>query len=181
MERATKRKTFKDDINFLEYPNWTVTEREKIKEVTIEKEYGVYKLTTGVDSLPDRLDKIVLYYLLYTLLKDSQLKSTEIRTTRYKIAKGVFCKTKNVGKSEYDRIMLSLKRWTAIFIEFEGVFYNGDEYINQYFHIIDNVVLNKKTKELCIQFNNQYIKQLKETNYFKLINFDEYKLYFKRP
>ena len=175
-----RKKIIKDDINFLEYPNWIVTEREKVKEVTIEKEYGVYKLFTGVDRLPDRFDKIVLYYLLSLLLKVSQLELTEIKTTRYKVAKGIFYKTKNVGKSEYKRIMTSLKRWTAIFIEFNGIFYDGNEYTNQYFHIVDNVTLNEKTKELSIKFNEVYIKQLRETNYFKLINFDEYKL-LKRP
>ena len=108
MDRTKKKQIVKDDINFLEYPNWIVTEREKIKEVVIEKEHGVYKLITGADSLPDRFDKIVLYYLLCTLLKNSQLTSTEIKTTRYKVAKDVFYRTKNVGKSEYDRIMLSL-------------------------------------------------------------------------
>jgi hypothetical protein len=180
MDRTKKERVIKDDISFLEYPNWIVAEREKTEEVIIEKEHGVYRLTTSADTLPDRFDKIVLYYLLCTLLNDSQLKSTEIETTRYKVAKDIFYQTKNVGKSEYDRIMRALKRWTGVFIEFDGVFYDSDDYTKRYFHIIDSVTLNEKTKKLSIRLNGEYIKQLRETNYCKFINFDEYKR-LRRP
>jgi len=53
----------KDDINFLEYPNWIVSERSKSKTLTIERESGRYIVSTpdAIDRLPDRTDKIVLY------------------------------------------------------------------------------------------------------------------------
>ena len=172
----------KDDICFLEYPSWLVSERSDLKTLTIEKENGRYTISTtdSVDRLPDRNDKIVLYYLLHELFSNIKLNSSKIITTRYKIAKNIIGNKKNICKANYERIMLSLERWTGIFIKFEGVFYNGDDYTNRYFHIIDNVILNKKTKELSIKFNEEYIKQLRETNYFKFINFNEYKK-LKRP
>jgi len=161
----------RDDINFLEYPNWTVAERDGVKELIIKKENGIYKISTTADSLPNRFDKAVLYFLLSGLESDS----SEITTTRYKLAKSIFYKTDKVGKIHYNRIMLSLKRWTSIFIEFNGIFYEGNNYTQRYFHIIDDVVLNEKTRELYIKFNQQYIRQLRESNFCKLIDFYEYR------
>jgi hypothetical protein len=37
------------------------------------------------------------------------------------------------------------------------------------------VVLNENTRELYIKFNQQYIRQLRESNFFKLIDFYEYR------
>lgn len=176
----------KDDINFLEYPNWLLDEKDKVKEYIIKKENGTYKLSTASDTLPTRFDKIVLYYLLHELFKTTKLNSTKIITTRYKVAKNIFSpppdviqkklkKIRNVGKNEYSRIMLALKRWTDVSIEFEGIFYEGDNYTTRFFHIIDSVKLDHKTKELYIAFNEQYIKQLRETEFYKYINFNEYK------
>ncbi len=165
----------KDDINFLEYPNWVVVEKEALKEFVIEKDNGAYKIATSVDSLPNRFDKIVLYYLLYELFDTTKPTLSQITTTRYKLVKNIFYRTNSVGRTHYERIMLSLKRWSAIFIEFEGVFYDGDNYTKRYFHVIDDVILDDKKRQLYIKFNDQYIKQLKESNFYKLINFEEYK------
>ncbi len=41
------------------------------------------------------------------------------------------------------------ERWGAIFIKFEGVFYEGDNYTKRYLHVIDDVILNEK-KGSCI-------------------------------
>ena len=60
----------KDDINFLEYPDWVVDERKGAKTYVIEKNNGKYNgkyiisTTENIDRLPDRTDKILLYYLL---------------------------------------------------------------------------------------------------------------------
>ena len=56
----------KDDINFLEYPIWIVKEKENSQELTIKKEKGLYTIGTSL-TLPNRFDKIILYYLLYEL------------------------------------------------------------------------------------------------------------------
>jgi hypothetical protein len=64
-------------------------------------------------------------------------------------------------------------------LNFEGVFYEGDKYTKRGFHILDGYKLSEDGK-LEIYFNEQYLEQLRNTNYFKLINFDEYKL-LKRP
>jgi hypothetical protein len=163
----------KDDINFLEYPNWIVMESKNSQNFTIQKEKGLYTIKSSL-NLPNRFDKIILYYLLSELFKNTNFESSQIKTTRYKIAKNVFYETKNVGKSEYDRVINSIKKWTAIFIQFEGMFYEGDNYTTRGFHIIDGYKLDDKGI-LQINFNEQYLEQLKNTNYFKLIDFNEYK------
>jgi len=168
----------KDDINFLEYPIWIVQERENSQEFTIKKEKGLYTISTSL-TLPKRFDKIILYYLLSELFNTTQPESSQIKTTRYKIAKNTFYKTKNIGKTHYDRIMLSLKRWSSIFVEFEGIFYEGDTYTNRGFHIIDGYKLDDKGT-LYVDVNKQYLEQIKNSNYFKLIDFNEYKK-LKKP
>jgi hypothetical protein len=165
-----KKLTIKDDINFLEYPSWVLSSKENY--YTIEKENGRYVLSTS-KRLPERVDKIVLYYLLHIVLPT---KSNKLSTTRYNILKNTVGR---ISKKDYDKLIDSLKRWLAVTIEFEGVFYEGDGYTTRGFHILDGYKLNKDGK-LEIQFNEQYLEQLRNTNYFKLINFEEYKK-LKRP
>lgn len=164
----------KEDINFLEYPNWVVSKRDYKNHLIIKKDTGFYELKS-TEGLPVRFDKVVLYYLLHKLSIDSDLNSVEITTTRYDIAKNVFSQEKNFSKAKYDRIMLALKKWKALVIKFEGIFYEGDNFTVKYFAVIDYVSLDKKTNKLSIKFNDLYIKQIKETKYYKLINFIEYK------
>lgn len=169
-----KKIIVKDDINFLEHPNWVVSTKSNTNKLVIARDKGKYEVKSS-EGLPTRFDKIVLYYLLQNLFHKDQLKSTEIITTRYEITRNIFFNKKSIGKVEYDRIMLALKRWKAIFISFEGIFYTGDDHTIRYFCVIDEVILNAKTKKLYIRFNPSYIKQLQESKFYKLINFEEYK------
>lgn len=164
----------KEDINFLEYPNWTVSNKAKIYSMIIHKENGFYEMKSS-EGLPSRFDKVVLYYLLHVIFADypSSLKK-EIITTRYEIAKNVLFQEKNFSKEKYDRIMLALKKWKAIYIRFEGVFYLHDHYSIKYFSIIDYVSLNKETNKLTIRFNECYLDQLTTCSY-RNIDFHEYK------
>jgi len=163
----------KDDINFLEYPNWLVNKKEACKTFTIEKDRGKYVISTteDIDRLPDRTDKIMLYYLM-SYLMENNFKDRLVEISRYRIAKDV------LGSFKYDRIMLGLRRWHNISINFHGIFYDGDGYSTRYFHVIDNVIL--KDNKLKIFFNIDFLEQIKASQYFKLINFDEYKR-LKRP
>lgn len=172
--KVDKKPIIKDDINFLENPTWVVDEKSNLKEYVIRKGKGVYEIK-GTEGLPTRFDKIVLYYLLYKLLDLTQFEQEHLTTTRYEIARNVFANKKHIGKIEYDRVMYSLKKWSGIAIKFEGIFYEGDEYTFRLFHILEDVILHKGTSQLYIKFNQQYIKQLKETKFYKLIDFKEYK------
>jgi hypothetical protein len=171
------KQLIKDDINFLENPNWVVNESSKKQQLVIEKEKGIYQISCS-EGLPTRFDKIVLYFLLYKLLENKNNDSNRISISRYEIARAVYLK-KSLGKTEYDRIMLSLKKWKAILIKFEGIFYEKDNYTLRYFSVLDNVVLNGKNQRLYLKFNEDYVQQIERSKFYKYIDFDEYKKLIK--
>jgi hypothetical protein len=169
-----KKVMIKEDINFLEYPNWTVSNKTNIYSVIVQKNNGFYEMKSS-EGLPSRFDKVVLYYLLHTLFTNyPSILNLEIITTRYEIAKNVLSQEKNFSKEKYSRIMLALKRWKAIYIRFEGVFYEDENYTIKYFSIIDYVSLDKETNKLCIRFNECYFKHLMQ-NSQRSVDFHEYK------
>ena len=142
---------------------------------TIQKPNGKYEMISPM-GLPKHFDKIVLYFLLYKLYREKNLNSYLLTTTRYEIAKNVFYGIKDFGKNKYDRVMKSLKKWTALSIHFKGgLFYGGDGETERFFHIFDEITLRKESGELTIKFNESYITQLKETKFYKLIDFEQYK------
>lgn len=168
------KKIVKDDINFLEYPNWVIDRKNKATTFAIEKPNGKYEVISPL-GLPKHFDKIILYYLLYKLHREKNLDSYVLKTSRYEIAKNVFSGVKDFGKNKFSRIMVALKKWNALSIHFDGLFYTGEERSVRYFHIVDEVKLIPKTGELTIKFNESYITQLKETTFYKLIDFEQYK------
>eukprot|EP00733_Pompholyxophrys_punicea_P001349 Pompholyxophrys_punicea_v1_NODE_636_length_1548_cov_7.976557.p1 type:complete len:330 gc:universal NODE_636_length_1548_cov_7.976557:1484-495(-) len=167
------QKIIKDDINFLEYPNWVIGGKGKSTTFTILKDKGKYEIMSP-HGLPKRFDKIVMYYLLYKLYQETSLETCTVSTNRYEIAKNIF-NANHFGKNVYDRVMRALKKWNAISIEFEGVFYEDEHYSIKYFHIVDDVKLHKATGMLTVRFNEEYIKQLKDSKFYKLVDFEQYK------
>lgn len=169
----SKNKIVKDDINFLEYSNWTIGENKKVTTLTVSKPRGKYEVLCSL-GLPKHFDKIILYCLLHRLYKEKGFSSLTLKTSRYEIAKNAIGGN-HFGKNQYDRIMESLKRWKSIAIFFDGVFYEGGGYVSKGFSIIDEYTLHKESGELIIRFNESYIKQLNETKFYKLIDFEQYK------
>lgn len=167
------KKMIKDDINFLEYPNWTISKKNKTTCYTIQKSHGKYEVLSPL-GLPKHFDKIVVYFLLYKLYRENNLESCSLVTSRYEIAKDIFGGG-HFGKNIYDRIMKAIKKWKSISINFEGVFYEGDGYTIRGFSIIDEYVLRKETGELTVKFSQAYVKQLHESKFYKLIDFEQYK------
>ena len=169
----------KDDINFLEYPNWIVSDSRKMKEFVIEKEQGRYILSVPnhVDHLPTRTDKVVLYALLSKIVSNN-FKTNEVTTTRYKLAKQIYS-AKSPGVSQYNRLIKSLDRWFGVRIFFEGLFYDGEKYISKRFGIIEDYEI-KENGELHVRFNREYLDYIKSTKYYKYINLEEYRK-LKRP
>lgn len=170
---SEQKKIVKDDINFLEYSNWTLSEKKKVTILTVSKPHGKYEVLCSL-GLPKHFDKIVLYCLLYKLYKEKKFSSLTLKTTRYEIAKNVLGGN-HFSQNNYDRIMESLKRWKSISIFFDGVFYEGGGYVSKGFAIIDEYTLHKESGELVIRFNESYVKQLNETKFYKLIDFEQYK------
>lgn len=170
---SDEKKMIKDDINFLEYPNWTISKKKKLTSYCIQKQNGKYEVLSPL-GLPKHFDKIVVYFLLYKLYRESNLSSYTLITNRYEIAKNIFGGS-HFSKNVYDRIMKAIKKWKSISINFEGIFYEGDGYTVRGFSIIDEYVLRKETGEFKIKFSESYIRQLQETKFYKLIDFEQYK------
>ncbi len=169
---------FKEDINFLEYPSWIVSQRSSQNNLTIIQKNGTYEIKC-IEGLPVKFDKLVLYYLLHIFFETDNLTHNRIELTRYLIAKNIGY-SDFMGKTIYTRIMLALRRWKSIFINFEGIFYEGNKKSIRYFSVIDSVILDKSTGKLSIDFNAQYILQLRNSACFALIDFEEYRL-LERP
>lgn len=168
-----EKKMIKDDINFLEYPNWVIDRRGRTNVWRIDKPHGRYEIVSPF-GLPQHFDKIVVYWLLYRLYREKDFNSYTLITSRYEIAKNILGGT-HFGKNVYNRIMKSLRRWQALSINFEGLFYEGDSHTERYFSVIDEVVLRKNSGELTIRFSESYIKQLKDSKFYKYIDFEQYK------
>ena len=168
-----EQKMIKTDINFLEWPNWVVNKKSIQKRLIIEKEHGRYEVFSSL-GIPKRFDKIVVYFLLYKLFKDTGFDKYSLSSTRYEIAKNIFG-GKHFSTTTYDRIMDALLRWKAITIKFKGVFYEGDRYTIRAFSIIDEFVLDPESGELIVRFSEAYIKQLKESQSYKYVDFNQFK------
>lgn len=172
-----QKKMIKDDINFLEYPNWTISKKKNATYYSMQKQNGKYEVLSPL-GLPKHFDKIVVYFLLYKLYRESNLSSCTLITNRYEIAKNIFGGN-HFSKNVYDRIMKAIKKWKSISINFEGVFYEEDGYTVRGFSIIDEYVLRKETGEFKIRFSEAYVRQLQETKFYKLIDFEQYKTLHK--
>ncbi len=163
----------KEDINFLEYPMWVLSDDRERKSFSIKKENGEYQISSAF-NLPVRVDRIILYYLLSKVLDKN---TNKILLTKYKILKNTI---NRFSKTDYKMLMDSLDKWASVYIKFEGIFYEGEAYSTRGFHIIEGYKITKDEHKIEIQFNQQFIEQLENTNYYKLVNFNEYKR-LKRP
>jgi hypothetical protein len=161
----------KQDINFLEYPIWIQDKYNADKKEAgyIWKDREGYLYRAGYKP-PVKTDFI---FLLYFLMK-SQIGGwvDRVELTKYEIVKACGM---NPSKEKYDRIEDSLKRWEMVKLQFEGTFYDGVDYQTLHFGIIDSWGIEKETKKLKIRFSPEWLLKIKESNFFKLLNFEQIK------
>ena len=171
---AEQEKIIKEDCNFLEWPMFVLDDKEQPQQLLIEKGDGKYEISCSI-GLPDFFDKKVLYCLLQELYEKTRLQSYSITTTRYKLAKGI---SKNTpGKKQYDNLMTALKKWAALTINFDGIFYENGHHITKIFHIIDTVFFDHKTGKVMVRFNKEYVDQLNSSQFYKIIDFHKYRTF----
>jgi len=167
----------KQDINLLEYPLWFQDKCEAKKTETgfvwkIAKEDGSGKefvLKTSFKP-PVKTDLIFLLSLMLESQKHSW--KDEIRISRYQVLKNCGLGT---DARWYDRLEESLERWEEVSLEFNGVFYTGQEYKTLHFGIVDSWGIDEKTKLLRVRFSPEYLSMIKETPYYRYLNFDQVK------
>ncbi len=165
-------KQFKQDINMLEYPLWMQDEKlpSKIPDdkgfIWQDREGYVYRCGYKV---PTKLDIIYLMYLLYRSQQEGWKE--EIELSRYEILKS--CGYISCRPADYERLEDSLERWKMVGIKFQGTFYDGKKYIALSFGVIDTWKIDERTKRLRIRFNREWLTRIKNSSYFKYLNFDQ--------
>jgi len=166
-----KKDLVKQDLNFMEVPLWFQDDRlaESRTEGFVWRDNDGFTYRAGYRP-PVKTDIIFLVYLLSQSQKQGWI--TDLSLSRYQIIKDC-----NLIKSKfwYDRLEESLKRWKMIGLEFEGCFYDGKEYISMNFGIIDSWVLDKASSMLHIRLAPLYLTKIKESKFFRYLNFDEIK------
>lgn len=162
----------KQDINLLEYPLWFQDEckaENQEKGFVWEHPNGKF-LVKSTSKPPVKTDNI----FLLCLLRQSQTQSwkDEFFITRYQVIKDCGLDTNN---SWYARLVDSLDRWKQVHIEFNGAFYQGREYKTLHFGVIDSWGFEEKTKRLRIRFSPEYLSIVKDSSYFRFLDFDQVK------
>jgi hypothetical protein len=163
-----EKEIIKQDINFLEHNLWSPRERDKkIVYQTIDSDR--YKLIS-YDGLPNKVDMMILYYLL--LFSQNKRYKRTIKLSMYEILNG--CNI-HPNPERKERLKESLERWKNVSINFQGVFYNGVEYEQISFGILDTWSIVKGENKVEIKFNEEWLYKIKNSNFFKYISFTEMK------
>ena len=161
--------SLKQDMNFLEYPLWFQNSRLAAHQddgyVWRGRERFVYR--TGYKP-PTKTDYMFLCYLL--IMTQHAGWQAEVETTRYEVVKGCGMVP---GKKSYDRLKDGLTRWKMVGLEFRGVFYDGKDYKIMQFGIIDDWDIEEETKRLRVRFNQKWMVCVKESRFFKFLDFKE--------
>jgi len=159
-------KLIKQDINFLEYPIWHVDFKSN-EEGKIFRDIEGYTYRAGY-KVPTYIDVIFLYYFML-VLQNKDWKN-EIKISKYNVLKNC-----GLSRSVYymKRLEDSLERWINVTLKFQGIFYDNKEYKSLNFNIINDWYIDEKDKKIFIEFNKFWIKKVKESQYFKMLNFNE--------
>lgn len=164
----------KQDINFLDKPLWFQTDKSSGDKKFTWKDIDGYVYCAGY-KLPEKMD---ILFLLYILLKAQQAGyQQKMSFTRYEILKECGLST---DSKAYNRLKDGLSRWLHISITFNGTFYDGKKYKEIGFHIIDSYEINENTGKLEVSLNPLWLAKIKDSEFFKYINFHYYKA-LKRP
>lgn len=162
--------SYKQDINFLEKPLWSIGKHKKKPNQSIkwiDKDGFQYQC---YEKVPNKVDMLVLDYLLKVSQNNDY--QTKIYISKYKILKdcGIV-----PSKQSYERLEETLSLWLSVSIYFSGIWYDGKNYSSMGFGIIESYSMKKDDKETYVRFNDEWITKIKESNYCKYINFEEMK------
>jgi len=162
----------KQDINFLENPLWFQNDRlaEQNSNGFVWQDKEGYLYRAGYKP-PVKTDVIILFYILMQSQKCGWAETIEL--TRYQILNACGMGT---DAGSYSRLEDSLRRWKYVGLEFQGTFYDNKEYLTKVFGIIDGYEISKKDKKLKIWFSPPYLTKMRETTYFRYLNFDQVKV-----
>lgn len=161
----------KQDLNFMENPLWFQDEKmaQRSEKGFVWQDKDGFLFRAGYKP-PVKTDAIFLLYLLH--LSQQTGWKEEIDLSRHQIIKGCGM---TVDSKWYVRLEESLRRWAHVKIEFHGTFYDKTEYISMMFGIIDSWEIERKTKKLRVRFSPNYLLKMRESAYFRYIDFNQIK------
>ncbi|MBI4707336.1 MAG: replication initiation protein [Candidatus Omnitrophica bacterium] len=161
------------DINFLNRPLYFQNIRYTIGKKFVWTDIEGYEYHSAYTP-PDYIDMLILFYFL--LRSQEKGYTANLYLTRYEIIKS--CGFTKSPKT-YARIQDSLERWSAVYLKFNGIFYDRQKYLTKFFHIL-KASINKETQKVEVVFDSDWLLKIKESNFFKYLNFEYYKA-LKRP
>lgn len=164
----------RQDINFLEFPIWTLKNDPSESEFAITTENGVYHYKANKDiGVPDSNDYLILHYILYLTQKS---KSRTVSFTFYDACKSLRF---SVGGREYKRIHNGLKKWSGVVMFFDGCFYEGSEkIISSSFQVLkykikeieDDVKNKPKKKIISVTVDEDFYNKAINSNFYRNID-----------
>jgi len=159
----------KQDLNFLENPLWLQNLEQNSRGLVWKDKDGYIYKTMG--KAPTKTDAIFLYYLLQCSQKNNWNNKLEL--TYYEIIKGSDIQPNSWW---YNRLQDSLERWAWLKIGFKGSFYKNKKRYSTIFGVIDSFELPKyKGEKLKITLSEKWLYEIKISEYYKLIDFEEMK------
>ncbi|MBC8444332.1 replication initiator protein A [Candidatus Woesearchaeota archaeon] len=164
----------RQDINFLEFPIWTLKNDPTESEFEIKTDNGVYSYKANRDiGIPDSNDHLILYYILFLTQKTN---SRTVSFTYYDVCTNLKF---SIGGREYKRVHKCLKKWSGVTIFFDGCFYEGDEkIISSSFHVlrfkikeVDNGAKNKPQKKIIsVTVDEDFHNKAVNSSFFRNID-----------
>ena len=165
----------KQDITFLEYSLWWIQQgctTEQGEFVWKDREGFIYKTNR---QLPTKVDMIFLYFFLLNSQNNEWVQEFEFSQYRVLCDCGI-----TPSKHWRERLQDSLNRWSSVELTFQGTFYDGRSYQSMLFRIIEAWTLDAETNKLYIRFSPEWLARIRESTYFKILNFEDLKL-FRSP
>jgi hypothetical protein len=167
------KKLIKQDINFLEYPLYVLNEKTSKEDIEVYIDDKKYRLNVGYKT-PNSTDMLFLYYFIQNSQKENYKRKLIFKKSQ--VIRDV---TKNRASYYYKRLKETLEIWRNTGLTFEGTFYNGENYETLVFGVLDHGEL-KEDGTVLVTFNETFLKILKETNFYRYIDFNELKQ-LKKP
>jgi hypothetical protein len=158
----------KQDINFMEYPLYVLSQKTEKEDLKICIDNKKYELNVGYKT-PNSTDMLFLYYFIKLSQEENYKRKLILKKSQI---------VKDVAPSDasyyYKRLEETLKIWRNTGLTFQGTFYDGENYQTLVFGVLDHGEL-KEDGRVLVTFNETFLKILKETNFYRYINFNELK------
>lgn len=157
--QADDSKAFKDELNLAEFPIAALTDRVPdgqntlVFEDHLEQRDGppiVRRLSIsghGKLGLPAALDDQVIVGLIQLTKRQNNFTNSKVNFSRYELIE--LLGWPQDGHS-YRRIEEALNRWVGVVLSYENAWWDNDEktWVDETFHIIDNVTLYDREKAM---------------------------------